>query len=167
MFYSLPKWQEHLDFLKTINDTEIPLTLVTGVLGSGKTLLLTQFMAQTSEHISTFHVEGHPSVTISKLAAILNKAPDGSVQGLVQGQLPVLRNALVANPSGTLLLVDDAHRLPLDTLAGLMQIANEQFQQQYRVHIVLFGEPTLQKRIESLQENSRVCIINPGLHPGL
>lgn len=127
--------------------------LLIGPSGSGKTLLL-QVLAE--QFHSTFSVallaNGHLTTRRALLQAILYEM-GLPYRGMEEGEL---RLALIDHvssnttcPSGMLLLVDEAHVLPLRLLEELRMITNLVRNGQPRVRLVLSGTSTLEERLAS------------------
>lgn len=127
--------------------------LVIGPAGSGKTLLcylLADEFQQRFQPVLLF--SGHLATRRDLLQAILFEL-GLPYRGLEEGEL---RLALIDHltrspqcPSGILLIVDEAHALPLKLLEELRMITNVVRGGQPRVRLVLVGGPALEERLAS------------------
>ncbi len=145
-YYSYPSLVQRIELIKHIIEFSGQILLVTGDTGIGKTVMLEQVIARAPEHWRVNRLQANvllnAPVFMQKVASGFGVvAQDGeknndieTCHGLLQQQLELLERAMQVS----VLLVDDAHELPLDTfllLFGLAQ-ANEG---QVKLHIALFA----------------------------
>lgn len=127
--------------------------IVIGPSGTGKTLLCQVLVEQFRDAFETVHLSsGRLSTRRALLQAILFGLGQ-PYRGMDEGEL---RLALVDYltlgdkcPEGMLLLVDEAHTLPLRLIDEVRMITNLVSGGQPRVRLVLAGSPILEERLAS------------------
>lgn len=135
---------------------DISLGLVTGPSGSGKTLL-SQLILQNLDPLKNEAALVLVSPDMSKTAllrAILDElevtAPDGPFVS-AQELLRLLQNRVIDlhhQGKKLVILVDECHFLPADTLHMVRTISNLEVPERKLVSILLFGEDRFLKRLE-------------------
>lgn len=155
-FFSGANRGEILDALiYAITDSE-GIVKISGEVGSGKTMLCRMLLERLPNNIKAIYL-ANPSLSRDEL---LYAIADGLALNL-EGQrvsvlLQNLHNHLVElNNQGTrcVVLVDEAHAMPLDTLEELRLLYNLQVGKHKLIQIVLFGQPELDDKLE--QTNMR------------
>lgn len=127
--------------------------IVIGAAGTGKTLLCLLLAEQSHNELKAVHLScGRLSTRRALLQAILFGL-EQPYRGMDEGEL---RLALVDYlmlgdqcAEGLLLLVDEAHTLPLRLLEEIRMITNLVARGQPRVRLVLAGGPALEERLAS------------------
>ena len=127
--------------------------VVIGPTGTGKTLLC-QVLAKAFQ--TTFRVavlaRGHMNTRRSLLQAILYELGQ-PYRGMDEGELRLALIDYLSNahecPRGMLLIVDEAHTLPLRLLDELRGLTNLSCDGQPRVRLVLAGSGALEERLAS------------------
>ena len=129
---------------------------VTGEVGSGKTMLCRMLLERLPAHMETVYL-ANPSLSRDEM---LYAIADGLGLNL-EGQriniiMQTLQNQLAqksAQGKRVVVLVDEAHAMPLDTLEELRLLYNLQLGDHKLLHIVLFGQPELNEKLS--QPNMR------------
>jgi type II secretory pathway predicted ATPase ExeA len=129
---------------------------VSGEVGSGKTMLCRMLLERLPEHIETIYL-ANPSLSREEmLYAIadglgLNTAGErvGVIMSMIQNKL----EEKAREGKRIVVLVDEAHAMPLDTLEELRLLYNLQVGNSKLLQIVLFGQPELNTKLD--QPNMR------------
>lgn len=166
MYYPLQQWQQLLQSLKQLSSSNQPLMVITGVLGSGKSTLVAQYMAQGDHQLPICLIRGHIALRVSnvleqideafKLSSVQKNADDMNSVSLLQ-----LSEQLQNAQQRGVIVVDDAHRMPLETLSALIQLAADQASSYQKFYFVIVGETQLQNRVQNLLD-----ILSVSLKPG-
>jgi MSHA biogenesis protein MshM len=141
--------------LYAITDSE-GIIKVTGEVGSGKTMLCRMLLERAPEKVEAVYL-ANPSLTREEM---LYAIADGLKLNL-EGQrvniiLQTLQNHLefkIAQGKRVVILVDEAHAMPLETMEELRLLYNLQVGSHKLLHIVLFGQPELNDKLS--QPNMR------------
>jgi type II secretory pathway predicted ATPase ExeA len=164
MYYPLAQWQNHLAFLNQLPTSTDSLVMITGPIGSGKTMLLTQYQAQQDNTILTCLVKGHIATRLPAIVSNMSSVftlPTMDYAVGTEEQLNTLINALHEKQKHLVLLIDNAQHLPLETLSSIIQLAL--MQKTLYLHIILTGEPQLESRVKNLLEIHGQAISVPHL----
>ena len=129
---------------------------VTGEVGSGKTMLCRMLLERHPDNVEAVYL-ANPSLTREEM---LYAIADGLKLNL-EGQrvniiLQTLQNHLelkLAQGKRVVILVDEAHAMPLETMEELRLLYNLQVGNHKLLHIVLFGQPELNLKLS--QPNMR------------
>lgn len=145
-FFATPELTQRFNLIRHLIQNSEQLVLVLSESGYGKTSLLNQLKIAESEHwwvctlLSTPAIS--PEALISHILAAFKVRHEGkSHQALKES----LRNHIAStryNGQLPVLLVDDAHLLPIATLKILVELAM-QTEQFTRMRVVLFCEPQI------------------------
>ncbi|WP_353572687.1 AAA family ATPase [Candidatus Albibeggiatoa sp. nov. BB20] len=145
-FFETPELVQRYNLIKHLIQNSEQLLLVLAETGSGKTSLLQQVRAQADENWWIYHVESSPAlsseVLLSNLLAEFKIGHKGKPSAIA---LENLRSHIAATRYKSqlpILLIDDAHLLPLATLKLLVELAM-QGEAQTRIRVVLFCEPQM------------------------
>ncbi len=162
MYYPLPQWQQLLQALKQLSNSNQPLMVLTGVLGSGKSTLVAQYMAQGDHQLPVCLIRGHIALRVSNVLEQIDEAfklsnAHKNQEDLNSVSLLQLQNATQRG----MIIVDDAHRMPLETLSALIQLAADQASSYQKFYFVIVGETQLQNRVQNLLD-----ILSVTLKPG-
>jgi MSHA biogenesis protein MshM len=141
--------------LYAITDSE-GIIKVTGEVGSGKTMLCRMLMERHPEKVEAVYL-ANPSLSREEM---LYAIADGLKLNL-EGQrvniiLQTLQNHLelkLSQGKRVVILVDEAHAMPLETMEELRLLYNLQVGDHKLLHIVLFGQPELNDKLS--QPNMR------------
>jgi len=129
---------------------------VTGEVGSGKTMLCRMLLERSPQKVEAVYL-ANPSLSREEM---LYAIADGLKLNL-EGQrvniiLQTLQNHLelkLSEGKRVVILVDEAHAMPLETMEELRLLYNLQVGNNKLLHIVLFGQPELNDKLS--QPNMR------------
>jgi MSHA biogenesis protein MshM len=155
-FFSGANRGEILDALiYAIKDSE-GIIKVSGEVGSGKTMLCRMLLDRLPSSIKAIYL-ANPSMSRDELLYAIADRLDLSLEGQrVNVILQTLQNQLEAmyeRGERCVVLVDEAHAMPLDTLEELRLLYNLQVGKHKLIQIVLFGQPELDEKLD--QSNMR------------
>jgi MSHA biogenesis protein MshM len=129
---------------------------VTGEVGSGKTMLCRMLLEQLPQQVEYVYL-ANPSLSRDEM---LHAIADGLGLNLEGQRVNVIMQALqnllaqkAAEGKRVVVLVDEAHAMPLDTLEELRLLYNLQIGDHKLLQIVLFGQPELNEKLD--QPNMR------------
>jgi type II secretory pathway predicted ATPase ExeA len=129
---------------------------ISGEVGSGKTMLCRMLLDRLPTNIKAIYL-ANPSLTRDELLYAIADGLELDLEGQrVSILLQNLNNHLVAKYNlgeRCVVLVDEAHAMPLETLEELRLLYNLQIGKQKLIQIVLFGQPELDVKLE--QNNMR------------
>jgi len=155
-FFSGANRGEILDALiYAIKDSE-GIIKVSGEVGSGKTMLCRMLLNRLPSNIKAIYL-ANPSMSRDELLYAIADRLDLNLEGQrVNVILQNLQNQLEAmyeRGERCVVLVDEAHAMPLDTLEELRLLYNLQVGKHKLIQIVLFGQPELDEKLD--QSNMR------------
>lgn len=155
-FFSGANRGEILDALiYAIKDSE-GIIKVSGEVGSGKTMLCRMLLDRLPSNIKAIYL-ANPSMSRDELLYAIADRLDLNLEGQrVNVILQNLQNQLEAmyeRGERCVVLVDEAHAMPLDTLEELRLLYNLQVGKHKLIQIVLFGQPELDEKLD--QSNMR------------
>ena len=155
-FFSGANRGEILDALiYAITDSE-GIIKISGEVGSGKTMLCRMLLDRLPTNIKAIYL-ANPSLSRDELLYAIADGLELDLEGQrVSVLLQNLHNHLVAKHNQgerCVVLVDEAHAMPLETLEELRLLYNLQVGKHKLIQIVLFGQPELDEKLE--QANMR------------
>lgn len=138
-----------------ITDSE-GIIKISGEVGSGKTMLCRMLLDRLPSNIKAIYLS-NPSLSRDELLYAIADGLELDLDGQrVSVLLQNLHNHLVSRHNQgerCVVLVDEAHAMPLDTLEELRLLYNLQVGKHKLIQIVLFGQPELNEKLE--QTNMR------------
>jgi len=141
--------------LYAITDSE-GIIKVTGEVGSGKTMLCRMLLERSPEQIEAVYL-ANPSLSREEMLYAIADGLNLNLEGQrVNIILQTLQNHLelkITQGKRVVILVDEAHAMPLDTMEELRLLYNLQIGNHKLLHIVLFGQPELNDKLN--QPNMR------------
>lgn len=147
---------ERLELIQHLLQYSDQLLLILGEHGSGKTTLIAQLLAKVSDPWRIYHIEANPMLDLQlllrRIASACGLPAEAQGRDGFEPYLEFLETHLDAcEGSGVIpvLLVDDAHELPLEALMFLFSLAKTD-REGTRFHIGLFCEPEITARLEIL-----------------
>jgi type II secretory pathway predicted ATPase ExeA len=155
-FFSGANRGEILDALiYAITDGE-GIVKISGEVGSGKTMLCRMLLERLPSNIKAIYL-ANPSMSRDELLYAIADRLDLDIEGKrVNVMLQSLLNKLESmyeNGERCVVLVDEAHAMPLETLEELRLLYNLQVDKHKLIQIVLFGQPELDEKLN--QSNMR------------
>lgn len=123
---------------------------VTGEVGSGKTMLCRMLLERLPEQVEAVYL-ANPSLSREEMLYAIADGLHLNLEGQrVNIILQTLQNHLelkLAQGKRVVILVDEAHAMPLDTMEELRLLYNLQVGNHKLLHIVLFGQPELNDKL--------------------
>jgi len=145
-FFYTPELNQRLHLIRHLLQHSEQLLVVMAEQGSGKTTLLTELRQQPESHWQLLNLNGDPQLPeqslLHALLADMHVKADGKTR---EGLRDALRSHVAAiryNGSLPVLLVDDAHMLPLDSLRLLVEFSMTG-EVQTRLRVLLCCEPQI------------------------
>ncbi len=141
-FFSDPAISQRLDMLRHLVQYSDLLLVVTGEQGSGKTTLLQQFLVSVREEMQSGRVDAEYGMGAGRLLECI-------ARGFGFPSIPENTEELAKKLNSTsdnrqaLLLIDDAHRLSIEALMALLELAELDGPDGKLLRIVLFCEPAI------------------------
>lgn len=157
LYFPVPGWHVYLEQLNAFINSKQLFGLVEGLPGMGKSCFLSQFLAHRTDSQLTVLLQGQTTQRADQLVEILltrmddqvafqPQQPNMSFETRLQQFLMILQT----RQCKMILIIDDAQRLPLETLAVLMCLIEHQSVQAAQLQILLFSELGLEKRLQQL-----------------
>ncbi len=129
---------------------------VSGEVGSGKTMLCRMLLERLPKHVETIYL-ANPSLSreemLYAIADALGLSIDGKRVGLIMHGIQDKLEEKAREGKRVVVLVDEAHAMPLDTLEELRLLYNLQVGNAKLLQIILFGQPELNAKLD--QPNMR------------
>ena len=155
-FFSGANRGEILDALIYALSEAEGIVKVSGEVGSGKTMLCRMLLERLPRHIETIYL-ANPSLSreemLYAIADALGLSIDGKRVGIVMHSIQSKLEEKAREGKRIVVLVDEAHAMPLDTLEELRLLYNLQIGDAKLLQIILFGQPELNAKLE--QPNMR------------
>lgn len=143
-YYEEPSREQQLKALSHFVQYTNLVLFVEGPARAGKTTLLHRFIAQAPEGMRLCHMAGSEDLSRAPLLAAMADAfgmPDRGLAGAaLEEALREHLDGLGQSELGALLVVDDAHRLPEETVELIASLAAKTERDEALLHAVLFGE---------------------------
>jgi MSHA biogenesis protein MshM len=129
---------------------------VTGEVGSGKTMLCRMLLERFPDTIEAVYL-ANPSLSreemLYAIADGLNLDLEGQRVNIILQTLQNHLESKISEGKRVVILVDEAHAMPLETMEELRLLYNLQVGNHKLLHIVLFGQPELNEKLN--QPNMR------------
>jgi MSHA biogenesis protein MshM len=150
-FFSGANRGEILDALiYSISEVE-GIIKVSGEVGSGKTMLCRMLLEKLPKHIETIYL-ANPSLSreemLYAIADGLGLNIEGERVGIIMQNIQNKLEEKASEGKRIVVLVDEAHAMPPDTLEELRLLYNLQVGNSKLLQIVLFGQPELNAKLE-------------------
>ncbi len=155
-FFSGANRKEILDAL-IYSITEVEgIIKVSGEVGSGKTMLCRMLLEQLPPHIEPIYL-ANPSLSREEMLYAIADGLDLNVEheriGVMMQNIQNKLEGRAREGKRVVVLVDEAHAMPIDTLEELRLLYNLQVGSFKLLQIVLFGQPELNVKLD--QPNMR------------
>ncbi len=123
---------------------------VIGEVGSGKTMLCRMLLEKLPESVETVYL-ANPSLSRDEILfavaeELQTPLPDGHPHLLLRNLQDRLLD-LYATGHQVVVMIDEAHAMPTETLEEIRLLSNLESNRHKLLHIVLFGQPELDKRL--------------------
>ena len=129
---------------------------VSGEVGSGKTMLCRMLLERLPKHFETIYL-ANPSLSrkemLYAIADALGLSIDGERVGVIMHSIQSKLEEKAREGKRVVVLVDEAHAMPLDTLEELRLLYNLQSGNAKLLQIILFGQQELNAKLD--QPNMR------------
>ena len=164
--YTSPVWSQTLDLLQHAMLSNELFMLVTGKYGIGKTTLARELVKHLDDNYRICMVQGSPMQHVEQLRKRIYKDFGVSSSEDSLGSFKQLcehLDNLDRDGQKALLIIDDAHELPPESLQFIMKLY-ELYKNEHRlVHIVLFSEPGIMSHLESASPGQAHSIVTQNL----
>ena len=137
-YYAFEAFEQRLAILRRLIQGTDALILVVGEKGSGKTTLLQRVLATTDQPWKPCRVQTSASETVGRLSRLKPKSSPAAF--------------LLKDPSGTIVLMDDAHGLSRKELRKLIQDTLTPDPDRKIKRMVLFGEPRVSETLDAISD---------------
>lgn len=128
-FYAYPALNQRLGMIDKLFSGESRLMLILGDTGSGKTLLMKQFLAREEKYWKTCRINAHDPTDIPSEEKLRNMVSH--------------RAYMYMNRNFPVIMMDDAHTLTKDELAFLVRLTGISGFHRQVDKLVLFAEPSI------------------------
>ncbi|GAB6095969.1 hypothetical protein JCM14469_22220 [Desulfatiferula olefinivorans] len=135
-FYVYPAWNQRLHMIMRLFDGPSRLLLVIGEPGSGKTLMMQQFLAQDEKNWKSCRINAHDEA---------DPTADEKVRTMTEH-----RAFMHSGRQWPVVMMDDAHVLTAAELTFLIRLTGIKGYQRRLGKLVLFGEPVLPAHVSEL-----------------
>ena len=129
---------------------------VSGEVGSGKTMLCRMLLERLPKHFETIYL-ANPSLSrkemLYAIADALGLSIDGERVGVIMHSIQSKLEEKAREGKRVVVLVDEAHAMPLDTLEELRLLYNLQSGNAKLLQIIMFGQQELNAKLD--QPNMR------------
>ena len=151
-FYSSAELTERLELLKHYTQYGNLLLIVSGERGIGKSSLKQRFINTAQDEWQVCEIQSH---TMMDASLLLRQVANGfgiteppldpsALYEVLSSQLDYMHQASYI----PILIIDDAHELPQDSLQALLYLAEHHSDQQTALRIILFCEPEIETMLE-------------------
>ena len=151
-YFSSPERNQLLDLLRHLTVNSEQIALVQGQAGVGKTTLLDRFQSEAPDNWRLCQIDANLMLQPEQLFSLLAKdfgleVDDERVIERLVGQFQDL------NREGWLpvILVDDAHLLPVATIISLLRLYERHPDNRALIRIVLLAEPAIEQVLQTPQ----------------
>ena len=155
-FFSGANRGEILDALVYSLSESEGIIKVSGEVGSGKTMLCRMLLERLPEHVDTIYL-ANPSLSreemLYSIADGLGLNVEGERIGIIMHGIQSKLEEKAREGKRVVVLVDEAHAMPPDTLEELRLLYNLQIGDSKLLQIILFGQPELNHKLD--QPNMR------------
>ncbi len=152
IYFPLLEWEHHLDLVQHLIKNENALLAIIGVEGQGKTTFANQVSQLFDESFQLHRFDADSLYSTRKLVRELELGfqlkvmPNESPDEQLDAQIAEVQH----KEKMCLLIIDDAHFLPLETINSLIFLLKQQSKNQMKLHIILFGDKNLQAKLANV-----------------
>jgi type II secretory pathway predicted ATPase ExeA len=154
-YYPRQSLKKYLHQLSAFTKSHEPLLIITGEAGMGKTALLSAFYLSGEAPADMLVIKGRDTLTPEKLILKLTQefhleSPPDKLTYL--DMLADILEQMGRLPAKALLVIDNADRVPIATLAAIMYCCLTQKESQVVLQLMLFGKPSFKNIISNLHQ---------------
>lgn len=146
-FYAYGSWMEALNTLLVAIRSGDGFIMVTGEVGTGKTLLCRKFLRSLGNEVVTAYIHNPYLQPMTLLLAIADELRITYKNNIHQHQLLKLLTVALINfyaaGKRVVLCLDEVQAMPVDTLETLRLLTNLETEKRKLLQVVLFGQPEL------------------------
>jgi general secretion pathway protein A len=144
--------REALAQLRYLIEERKGFAVVTGEVGTGKTMLLRTVIESVGSHVQTGYVFNPPPTTPALFAAIAEEL-GLSLEGVANPAMALNRHFLSTYETGgtVVLIFDEAQALPIDVLEQIRLLTNIETPRAKLVQVILAGQSELDPLIDSTE----------------
>ncbi|QDV50432.1 ExeA family protein [Gimesia fumaroli] len=151
-FFQAAEHQNVLDELLVSNSSLNGITILTGEAGTGKTAVCQQLIAQLDDQFQIQFVEHCNFPTVRALLQTLLYSLTDCYEKVSEQELRLalsaeIRSSFLAHGQPLMLIVDEAHLLPVSFLEELRVLSDISFDGKPALQLVLCGQPTLEETL--------------------
>lgn len=157
-YFPVPAWENHLDLLQHLIQTENVLLAIIGNSGYGKSTFLRHMHQTLADEYYIHSVMADHLFDSAKLITELGsgfnlQSSATTTKETLELQLEAQINEIQHKDKTCLLLIDNAQLLPLECINSMLLLIKQQSTTQMRLHIILFGDSNLQIKLSNLAKN--------------
>ncbi|KPJ94843.1 MAG: hypothetical protein AMJ53_04260 [Gammaproteobacteria bacterium SG8_11] len=161
MYYSEPTRSKRLDILLHLTQYGNELLLVTGPEGIGKSTLVHQFLKKTPTNWKICSLEAHAKMDqeqlLFRICHSFNLPLETGSSGVITLSIKRQLDQLLASVKTVAIVIDDAHKLPTESLQLLTELAKIKNQHSGALlRIVLFAEPQIKIQFASFELENKL-----------
>ena len=153
-FFVSSTWNEYLDLLPQFLRYCNSLVIIDGQAGVGKTSLVNLFISENNGDANIVFIDANECSSREVLLQLLHQhfsAPyDPESTADLSDQIETQLNELKLNKHPRMLIIDNAHNLPLDVRQACLQITQQQTSLETCLPIILVGNETLEQHFKAL-----------------
>ena len=144
--------------VKSVMSAEADIAVVTGCMGSGKTMMIAQLAEQLGQEVLYTRIESADLVDAdsNEIVAFVLRAFGGEHS---RDDLGKFVEAQEAEGRRVLLVVDDAHELSQIGLESIVNLADPLYQDEHPLRLILVGRPDLNQKLST---GSGIPLLPPG-----
>ena len=149
-FYNHPLYAEGLAVLVHGIESKKGFMLVTGEVGTGKTILLRKLMRHLEERVQFVFVSNSHLTSYGLTELVVQSLGLGNKEKNRLDMIQDLNNYLIGELSSgrtVALLIDEAQKLSDDALEGLCDLSNLETDEEKLLQIVLVGQPEVANKL--------------------
>ncbi len=150
-FFTCPELTQILDLVGNLTENSQRIPLVKGPEGSGKTTLLFQLQSRIPAHWAFCRIDANPMMHPEQLHSLLAQhfgIPEKDDQ--VRAELLSHFEQLRRDGRRPVIAIDDAHLLPADTVAELLQLHTASTaEERTPLHCILFAAPAIEDTLQT------------------
>lgn len=144
----------HLEYLKQFLANSEPLMLLIAEDNSSKASLITKLITDIQIKQRVIRLQGNENLQPTQLTQLLSQHCDINLDDINENyeyQLDKIVQSLTTQHLTCVFIIDDAERLPVETLTTLLHISMKQNTYHTHLHIILAGNIKLAEKVKTLQ----------------